>query len=175
MPPATLRRTAAVLALALGLAACSDAAGPSAPQATFTGRWAGRPWAANAHATLVLGGTASDTLHLGGAWPAGAPYPAQSLHIRLAPFRGPGTYVLGGDAVEMMDLVGGDAVSSTYVGARPLAGVVEIVRFAPGGLVEGTVSFRAVPGYGLGQYGTSPEFEDGRFQADVRVFQWPPR
>jgi hypothetical protein len=174
MPPATLRRAATVAALALGLAACSDAAGPSAPEATFTGRWAGRPWAARAHATLILGGTAGDTLYLGGSWPDGL-VPVQSLRIRLAPFRGPGLYALGGDAVEMMDLVGGDAVSSTYVGARPLAGVVEIVRFAPEGLVEGTVSFRAVPGYGRGQYGTSPEFEDGRFQAGVRIFQWPPR
>lgn len=172
MPPATIRRAATVAALVL--AACSDAAGPSAPAANFTGRWAGRPWAAQAHATLILGGAAGDTLYIGGSWPAG-PVPAQSLRIRLAPFRGPGTYAVGGDAVEMMDLVGGDAVSSTYVGARPLAGVVEIVGFAPGGSVQGTVSFRAVPGYGRGQYGDSPRFEDGRFQADVRVHQWPPR
>jgi hypothetical protein len=152
------------------LAACSDATGPvDASAATFTGRWAGRAWGASASAVFVRGGTAGDTLHLHGSWPT-HPFPVQSLRIRVAPFRGAGTYPLAGDDVEMTDLVGGDAASSSYIGARPTAGVVVIDAYAERGVVQGTVAFRAVPSHGLTPYGASPEFEDGRFRAQVLVF-----
>ena len=175
-PIRAVRRRATLAALALttlaacsACSACSDSTAPiDASEATFTGRWAGRAWAAPARAVLVRGGAAGDTLYLGASWPSG-PVPVQSLRIRLAPFRGAGTYPLAGADVEMMDLVGGDATSSSYIGARPTAGAVVIGAYAEGGVVQGTVSFRAVPDYGLTPYGTSPEFEDGRFRAEVRV------
>jgi hypothetical protein len=171
-PPAhAVRRHATLAALALAtLAACDDGTEPTlaSSDATFTGRWAGRAWAATGRATLVRGGAAGDTLHLGGSWPS-SPYPVQSLRIRLAPFRGAGTYSLVGNAVEMTDLVGGDAASSTYIGAEPTAGAVVIEAYTEGGVVRGTVSFRAVPSYGLRPYGASPTFEDGRFSAAVLV------
>ena len=172
-PTRAARRRATIAALALttlaACSACSDSTAPiGASEATFTGRWAGRAWAAPARAVLVRGGAAGDTLYLGGSWPS-RPFPVQSLRIRLAPFRGAGTYPLAGADVEMTDLVGGDAASSTYVGARPAAGVVVIGAYAEGGVVQGTVSFLAVPDYGFTPYGPSPEFEDGRFRAEVRV------
>ena len=178
-PPAarTALRRATVAALALtALAACSDGTDPidDASAATFTGRWAGRPWAATGRATLVRGGAAGDTLYLGGSWPS-SPYPVQSLRIRLAPFRGAGTYPIAGDDVEMTDLVGGDAASSTYIGVRPTAGVVVVGAYAEGRVVQGTVGFRAVSSYGNAPHGASPAFEDGRFTAEVFVHTPPGR
>ena len=168
------RATLAVLALTT-LAACSDGTGPvDTSAATFTGRWAGRAWGASASAVLVRGGAAGDTLYIRGSWPTN-PYPVQSLRIRLAPFRGAGTYPLAGDDVEMTDLVGGDAASSTYVGARPAAGAVVVGAYAEGRVVQGTVGFRAVSSYGNAPYGASPAFEDGRFSAEVLVYTPPGR
>jgi hypothetical protein len=172
-PPPSVRaalRRATVATLALTtVAACNDGTGPAdASAATFTGRWAGRAWGASASAVLVRGGAAGDTLYVLGSWPTN-PYPVQSLRIRLAPFRGAGTYPVAGDDVEMTDLVGGDAASSTYVGARPAAGAVVVGAYAEGRVVQGTVSFRAVSSYGNAPYGASPEFEDGRFSAEVLV------
>jgi hypothetical protein len=176
MPTRLVRRAATVAALSLSLAACNAGAGPAvdASSATFTGRWAGATWVATANAVLIPGGAAGDTLYLGGSWPAGAPYPGQSLRLRLAPFRGAGSYPLASDAVELVELVGGDAVTSAYVGARPIAGVVEVASHA-NGLVQGTLAFRAVHQYGGTPFGTAPTFEDGRFRAAVHVHVPPAR
>lgn len=159
-------------AAALGLvaaAACRDTAAPTEQTPTFTGRWAGQPWTGEASAFVVSGGAAGDTLYVSGAHRmAGQRDVDQYVRVR-ALVSAPGTYALREDAVLVLDLVGGDGVTSTYTGSRPGAGTLFIAAYGgPGGVVEGTLSFEAQPDRSSAPYGSSARFEDGWFRATIQ-------
>jgi hypothetical protein len=159
-------------AVALGLvavAACRDSAAPTEQTAaTFTGRWAGQPFTGEASAFVARGGAAGDTLYVLGSHRVGQYDTDQYVRVR-ALVSAPGTYALGGDAAEVVDLVGGDGITSIYAGSRPGAGTLFIATYAgPGGVVEGTLSFEAQPDRTSPRYGSVARFEDGWFRATIQ-------
>jgi len=159
-------------AVALGLvtaaAACRDSAAPTEQMATFTGRWAGQPWAGDGSASIARGGAAGDTLYVFGVHRTdGWRDPDQYVRVR-AVVSAPGTYALSADAAEVMDLVGGDLVTSVYAGSRPGAGTLYITTYdGLGGVVEGTFSFEAQPDRTSAPYGSLARFEDGWFRVTI--------
>lgn len=171
MSPASFTRRAAVTGLAafsLGsAAACGDSISPD-DDATFTGRWAGESWSGDARAHFAPGGADGDTLYITGSHPVGAlSLVEQYVAIRVGTTT-PGTHTLGADAVRVVDLVGGDVVSSTYVGSRPGPGTIEITRYDDeAGIVEGKLSFEAQPSSAAAPYGPTARFENGRFRATI--------
>jgi hypothetical protein len=154
-----------LLAALLALAACSDGVAPG-DNATFSGVWASRPWRGSGSAFLVSGGTAGDTLYILGRTPPDAGQPAtQSIRLRVAPYRGAGAYQLAPDAVEVMDLVGGDVIATLYVGRGPVAGTLDVVRAeGVGQEIVGLVRFTAEHSYGDATYGPSASFESGQYR-----------
>src|SRR5438105_4743645 len=87
-------------------AACRDTAAPTEQPATFTGHWAGKPWAGQASALVARGGAAGDTLYVFGTQGrAGQGYTDQYVRVR-ALVTAPGTYALSANAAEVVDLLG---------------------------------------------------------------------
>jgi hypothetical protein len=117
----------------------------------------------------VSGGAAGDTLYVFGAHgKAGQPYTDQYVRVR-ALVSAPGTYALSANAAEVVDLLGGDVMTSIYTGSRPGAGTLFIVAYGgPGGIVEGTLSFEAQPDRTSARYGPQARFEDGWFRATIQ-------
>lgn len=171
MSPASFTRRAAGTGLAalslVAAAACGDSTSPN-DAATFTGRWAGEPWTGDARAHFAPGGAAGDTLYISGSHPVGAlSLVEQYISVRVGTTT-PGTYALDTDAVDVVDLVGGDVVSSTYVGSRPGPGTIEITRYDDeAGIVEGRLSFEAQSSSADAPYGPTARFENGRFRAAI--------
>jgi len=159
---------AATLGL-VAVAGCKDTAAPTEQDATFTGRWAGQPWAGEASALIVSGSATGDTLYVFGAHRTlGQRDADQYVRVR-ALVNAPGTYSLGANAAEVVDLVGGDVMTSIYAGSRPAAGTLDITTYGgPGGVVEGTLSFEAQPDRTSPRYGSQARFEDGWFRATIQ-------
>ena len=169
-----LRRHTIVTAAALGLVtsvACRDGtSSPSELTPTFTGQWAGQPWAGEASAILVSGGAAGDTLYVFGEHrPPGQDWTDQYFRIR-AVVDGPGTFVLGANDAEFAHLLGGDVRTSTYSGSRPDEGTLTITTYeGPGGIVEGRVAFGAESTDSHAPYGPHARLENGWFRANLRL------
>jgi len=153
------------LLLTGALTGCSDGTGPDAQSQGMEATWAGQRWSGDAYATLVQG----DTLYLGAATPRNAGSVAQgSMRTRVV-FHGPDTYPLGaGDAV-LEYLVGGDALTGSYVSSRANAGTLQVTEYG-NGWIAGRVSFEATSTYGSAPVGQSAHFQ-GSFRAQVR--SWP--
>lgn len=153
----------------LTAAACQDSTVPIEQVATFTGRWAGQPFAGEASAFVASGGADGDTLYVFGAHRRdGQRDIDQTVRVR-ALVSAPGTYALRADAVQVLDFVGGDGVTSTYSGSGPVAGTLYVTTYGgPGGVVEGTLSFEAQPDRSRAPYGPLARFEDGWFRATVQ-------
>jgi hypothetical protein len=150
-------------------AACQGTTEAEERAATFTGWWAGEPWAGSASAVVARGGTAGDTLHLHGSSPArpGA-MREQWLWISIAPFHGVGTYALSPAAVRFMDIDGGDVIGSTYGGRGPVAGTLEVIAYDGDSTIAGTVRFETeAPPRGRAPYGPRASFENGVFHAPL--------
>lgn len=173
--PRPARAILAVLALlAMSPGACSDSNGPLPAEATFTGRWAGRPWVGSANATLVEGGEAGDTLYILGTTPVNAGHmPLESIRIRVL-FRGVGTYVLGRgttDWAELVELTGGDVVHATYTVGDASSGTLHITSWGgPGGEVAGRVDFVARSDSPYRSYDAVEFFQDGQFRATIDTY-----
>lgn len=169
------RRAALVIPLAIAatLAACDTPTGVR-QDASFTARWAGSPWQGSAWAMLLPGPT-GDTLYVGGSAPPNSgSMPLQAVTFRITGFTGPGTYQLASADVVFRQLVGGDVVVSTYVGAGAPAATLVISRFDPvSRVVEGTVHARMVFSTGHVLHGANPEFENGAFEAELQTYQPP--
>jgi hypothetical protein len=165
-----------LLRLCAVAAACRDATDPAAEVAsTFSGEWAGKPWAGRAEALLVRGGAAGDTLYVFGVWPADGVMVQQVVRVRVAPFVGAGSYALAAGAAEVTDLVGGDAVSASYVGPGRSAAALEVRAYGGvGAEVAGVARFEAQPARTLAPYGAVARFE-GTFRATVRTPPSPSR
>lgn len=160
--------------LILSIGACSDSTQPLSAEATFTGRWAGRPWLGEAYAVLVDGGEAGDTLYLGGSRPVNAgSMPLESVRIRVL-FAGRGTYELGSSGIgraQLDELTGGDVVHATYSTTTLNAGRLVITSYdGPSGQIAGRVSFVAVSASPYRSYGAIASFEDGQFRATVNTY-----
>ena len=160
--------------VALSLGACSDSTEPFPAEATFTGHWAGRPWAGQAFTVLVEGGDAGDTLYVGGTRPINArSMPIESIRIRVL-FRGAGTYQLGSGGTgraELEEYTGGDVVHAVYATSMPNAGTLVITSSGgPGGPIEGRVSFVGVSDSPYGSYGTTAFFANGQFRATLDTY-----
>ena len=171
----SLRTTAAplLLAIATAAAACVDSTEPINRTASFTGQWAGQPWAGDAYATIVMRGAGTDTLYVTGVSPVNAgPMPAEVISLRV-PFHGAGSYALDASAVDVRELLGGDVITASYAGSGTPAGTLEITSYGgPGGTIEGRVSFVVRSSGEFASRGTGPiQFEDGHFRAQVR--RWP--
>lgn len=173
MSPASFARRSAlegvtaVFLIATMPAACGDSTSPD-DDATFTGRWAGESWTGDARAHFAPGGAGGDTLYVVGSHPVGAASLAeQYISIRVGTTT-PGTYALGADAVQVVDLVGGDVATSTYIGSRPGPGTIEITRYDDeAGIVEGRLGFEAQSASATAPYGPTARFENGRFRATI--------
>ena len=168
----SLRRHTSVVAAALALVASvacgDDSNSPGELTPTFTGLWAGQPWAGQASALLIPGGGAGDTLYVFGAHRVpGQDWTDQYLRIR-AVVQAPGTYELGADDAGFEHLLGGDVITAAYAGSRPDKGILNITMYeGPGGIVEGTVTFGAESTSRYAPYGPHVRFEDGWFRATI--------
>lgn len=152
------------------LGACNSSE-PFPPDATFTGRWAGRPWAGEGSATIVEGGDAGDTLHVFASRPVNAgSMPLESIRIRVL-FNGAGSYQLGSGgagSAQLLELTGGDVVSAVYSTTAADAGTLTITSYdAAGGTIEGHVAFVAASSSEYRSYGATAAFEDGAFSARI--------
>ena len=175
--PSRHRRSITAVAmalLALSPGACSDSTEPLDSEATFTGRWAGERWEGEAHAVLVDGGDAGDTLFILGTRPPNAgSMPLESVRIRVL-FQGPGTYQLGSggtDRAELVEITGGDVVAASYATSALNPGTLVITRYdGPGAEIEGEVTFAATSSSEYRSYGPMASFQDGRFRATVSTY-----
>lgn len=173
--PHTVRAIISAIALlAMPLGACNDSNTPPPAEATFTGRWAGRPWVGSASATLVEGGEAGDTLFIIGTTPVNAGHmPLESIRIRVL-FRGAGEYALGSsttDWAELVELTGGDVVHATYRVGDVSSGTLRITAWdGPGGEVEGRITFAARSDSPYRSYAAVEFFQDGQFRATVNTY-----
>jgi hypothetical protein len=163
-------RACALLLSLLSFSACSDGTAPQG-DFRFTGRWAGTAWLGDADALFVAGAN-TDTLYVFGVRPINAgPLPQETIRVRV-PFNGPGAYELAGDAVDFVVLTGGDVVSAGYTGQSPAAGALVVDSYDPATeLITGTVSFTAVAVSEYRPYGSSAQFDSGRFRASARRVQ----
>lgn len=173
--PRPVRRTVAAMALLpMSLGSCTDSSAPPPAEATFTGRWAGRPWVGEAGATLVDGGDAADTLYIYGTTPVNAgQMPLEAIRIRVL-FRGAGEYSLGSsttDWAELVELTGGDVVSATYRVAAVSSGTLRITSWGgPGGEIEGRIDFVARSDSPYRSYAAVEFFQDGQFRATINTY-----
>lgn len=166
--------TTAIALLAMSVGACSDSNDPLPAEATFTGRWAGRPWVGEASATLVDGGEAGDTLYIFGSRPVNAgQMPLEYIRISVL-FRGTHEYALASgttDRAELVELTGGDVVHASYTLAEGSSGTLRITSWGgPGGEVEGRVSFMARSDSPYRSYGAVEFFTDGQFRATINTY-----
>jgi hypothetical protein len=158
------------LALAL-VAGCGGATVPDPDEGEFVGRWGGRLWLGDATASLSTGVPGGDVLYVGGSRPRGAD--TWGVDERLSAqvvFSGPGLYTLGSNDVSFLELVGGDGISAEYKGSGEPAGVLNVTRYDQStGMIEGELRFSAATNSPYASYGSTAQFEDGRFRAVVRT------
>jgi hypothetical protein len=87
----------------------------------------------------------------------------QWLSIRIA-LTGVGTYVLNESQVSLLEIVGGDVVSSARRGSALAPGVLTLSEIgATGDLVVGTARFTLSPADGRPAYPEPVDFTDGEF------------
>jgi hypothetical protein len=164
------RRSIFAALTAVSVAACTDSVDPVGEFPSFYGTWAGKTWVGEANAVLIRGGTAGDTLFVGGLTPAnGGQYAKETITAKIV-IDGTGTYLLGPGAGRFDELVGGDVVAASYITTSNSVGRVTITSYGGvNGLVEGTIQFEAETTSPYGSYGSKARLENAFFTAVVKT------
>ena len=158
-----------VVAAAAAAIACTDSIIPIDEFPTFYGTWAGERWIGDAHASLVPGGAAGDTLYISASSPARAGQSPKEGIVARVVIHGTGTYLLGPGDARLDELVGGDVVAASYSTTSTSVGRITITSYhGVNGLVEGLIEFTAETSSPYGSYGSKASLEDAFFSAVVR-------